>query len=123
MAQMKEERIREGALKIVSAEMSNPSSPLRQKIYESFYQGEKAEARGDWAEARKYYGEVSRLGRAAQQRTATYVKELDSQVEELRKKDLLAEEYYKDGNYEKAKEVWQKIKEDAKLKPLTVEIE
>ena len=47
-----------------------------------------------------------------------YVRSSETQQEELRENDKLARVYYKEGRVEEARQLWQKVAQDAKLKPL-----
>jgi len=120
--QFREDYIKIEAWQIMNEELKNPSSTLGNKMQKYFYLAEKAENAGDLQEAKKYYGKVSSIGRAAYKRAEVYLKETYSKADELKKEDKLAEEYYQKGDLDKAKKIWQNIKERAKLKPLTVDV-
>ena len=65
---------------------------------------------------------MSAIGRAAHRRVEQYILGIREDIEALKRADALAEEYYRSGNLIKAKELSQKIEEDAILKPLTVTV-
>ncbi len=118
----KEEYIKSSAWRILDEEMKNAGSPLRQKIDEYTAIAETAEKQGDLEKSREYYGKVVAIGDAAFRQTETYLKDNYNNIEALRTANREAAEYYKKGEVGKAKEAWQKIVGDAKVKPLVLEI-
>jgi tetratricopeptide (TPR) repeat protein len=117
-----EEYLNKAAWAIVDGEMRKPDSPLRKKIRENLALGRKAEEMGYPKEARRYYAMASALGNNAYRQVETYLKENYKKMWDLRKTGEEASMLHREGNYEKAKEMWQKIKEDAVMKPLVMEI-
>jgi tetratricopeptide (TPR) repeat protein len=118
----KDEYLRKSAWNIVDSEMKNPGSPLRKKIHENLALAQKAGEMGYPKEARKYYAKAAALGNTAYRQVETYLRENYKRMQDLRTAGEEASRLYKEGDYEKAKEIWQKIKEDAKMNPLVMEI-
>ena len=118
----REEYIKEASWQILNDEMRRPDSPLAGRVYEYISRARKAKEAGDLQEAKKYYSKAANAGNTAYKQTEVYVRDTYNQVEELRKESLKAVEYYKNGELEKAKEAWQKIGENAKMKPLVIDL-
>ncbi len=118
----KEDYIKECAWKIVNSEMKDPSSLLSQKINEYCLAADKAYAEGDFEGAKKYYERVATIGRNAYRQVEVYVRESYKHIEELKKDSALAEEFLQDGNYDKAKEMSEKVKDEAQIKPLFIKV-
>lgn len=117
-----DEYLKKAAWAIVDSEMKKPDSPLWKMIRENLALAQKAEELGYPKEAKKYYAKAATLGNMAYRQVETYLKENYKRVWDLRKMGDEAKGLYREGNYEKAKEIWQKIKEDAKMNPLVMEI-
>jgi hemolysin activation/secretion protein len=117
-----EEYLKKSAWLIVDDEMKKPDSILRKMIRENLALAKKAEELGYPKEAKKYYARAATLGNTAYRQVEGYLKENYKRAQELRKASDEASGLYRDGNYERAKEIWLKIKEDAKMNPLVMEI-
>ena len=118
----KEDYIKDEAWDILNEDMRQPSSVLRERIYDYIRTAKDAEARGDLKEAKKYYQKAANLGNSAYRQTEKYIKSTYKQVEDLKKLSAAGWEYYDKGEFLKAKEVWQKVKDNAKIAPLTIEV-
>jgi len=118
----KEEYLRKAAWAIVDNEMKNPDSPLRKMVRENLALAKKAEEMGQMKEAKKYYAKAAALGNTAQRQVEAYLKENYMRMQDLRTAGEEASKLYKEGDYERSKELWLKIKEEAKMPPLVVEI-
>lgn len=117
-----DEYLSKSAWAIVDSEIKKPGSPLRKKIRENLALAQKAEELGYPKEAKKYYVKAATLGNTAHRQVETYLKENYKRMQELRRSDGEAVRLYGEGDYEKAKEIWQKIKKDARMNPLVMEI-
>lgn len=120
MAEMKRKRIEKEAWQIVNDETRDGASYFRKTVYGYFILAERAEADGDPVMARKYYRTAALLGRALHKRAEKYIEKVRETITYLKTQDALAEEYVKAGDLIKAKEVSEKIRDEAILKPLTV---
>jgi hypothetical protein len=103
--------------------MRRPDSPLRKKIYENLALADKAKSMGYPKEAKKYYSIAATVGNTVFRQVETYLKENYKHIESLRAAGEEASKLFREGDYEKAKEMWQKIIEDAKMGPLTLELQ
>lgn len=117
-----DEYLKKCAWQLLDDEMRRSDSPLRKKIYENLALAEKAMDMGHPKEARKYYKAASALGNDVFRQVETYLKENYKHMQSLRTASDEASKLFREGDYEKAKEMWQKIIEDAKMSPLTVEV-
>lgn len=117
----REEYIKDASWRILKAEMKRPGSPLAKAIYSNLYLAKSARSLGKLEDARKYYAQVSTIGNNVFRQTSTYLKERYEYADQLRKANLSAEEYYKNCEYEKARDIWQKIVTEAKTRPLVLE--
>lgn len=118
----KEEYFKKSAWGILDAEMRKPDSPLRKKIYENLALADKAFEMGHPKEAKKYYTIAATTGNMVFRQVETYLRENYKRLEELRAAGDEASKLFREGDYEKAKDMWQKIIEDAKMGPLVLEI-
>ena len=118
----KEEYRKEQAWSILNKELRNSDSPLSQKMRYYLYMARKSLDEENYQEAKKYYAKIYSMGNAAYMRTETYIIESEKHVGVLKAEREKAFEYYSNGEYEKAKELWQKIKKNAKIKPLTIDV-
>jgi len=107
---------------ILNEEMKNPVSPLRKKIYRYSYLGDRAYEKNDLRTASKYYAKVVSIGEAAHRQATAYVKETVKQRRELEEFYDLGNRYYKNGDFARAELTWNRIKEEAVVKPLFIKI-
>jgi len=118
----REEYAKESAWNIVNAEMNSPDSPLGAAIRSHLDAARKSYASGDYESARAEYKKVYDLGDAAHKQTEVYVRESYKQVEDLKRKNELAEKYYKEGSYDKVREISESVKQDAQIKKLAIDL-
>jgi tetratricopeptide (TPR) repeat protein len=118
----KEEYLSKSAWDILREEMRNPKSDFRYEIARNLALAQKAEGLGHAKEARKYYARAISLGRNAEKQVEIYLKESYKRVNDLRSAGKEASKLFEEGDYEKAREMWQKIADDAKIQALRVEL-
>jgi hypothetical protein len=116
-----DEYLNKSAWRIVNDQMKDPNSPLRKKIYENLALAGKAGEMGYPKEAKRYYSKVVALGNAAYRQVDAYLKENYKHVKELWAMKAEAKLLYNEGDYEKARSMLEKVKEDAKMSPLVIE--
>jgi hemolysin activation/secretion protein len=117
-----DEYLKKCAWQILDDEMRNPESPLRKKIYENLALAEKAQEMGYPKEAKRYYAAAAALGNNVFRQVETYLKENHKHLQSLRAASDEASRLFREGEYEKSKEMWQKVIEDAKISPLKLEM-
>jgi len=118
----KEAYAKEVAWIILNDEMHNPNSILCHRIYVDYTNAQKAFKEGKLEDAKMYYDRLISVAHAAFMQTETYLKENYSLIEQLKAENKKAAEYFEQGEVDKAREIWQGIKENAKLKPLVLDI-
>ncbi|MFH1901808.1 MAG: ShlB/FhaC/HecB family hemolysin secretion/activation protein [Candidatus Omnitrophota bacterium] len=106
---------------LLNEELKKPTSLLKEKLDNYLRLAQVAYEKKDLEGAKKYYEKISNTGTSLYQQTENYAKECVEHQKELKEYEKLAVKYYKEGKPEKAKEIWQKIVQDAKVKPLIVE--
>jgi hemolysin activation/secretion protein len=117
-----EERIQKYARNIVDVELNRADSPVREKMHTTLLLAQEARARGDLKEAGSYYDEVLRLGKSLESQSLSYVQSMVAQREELEKLNRQAQEAYDANDTDKAKELWEKVKTQAEIKPLVFDL-
>ena len=73
-------------------------------------------------EAKSYYAKIQKIGNSLYAQSENYIKDSLGHEEELKKYNKEAIAYYKQGDIEKAKGLWQKIEKEAQVKPLVLEV-
>lgn len=119
---MEEERLKKQAWELLDDELNNPESPISKKLYGYLLLAERAQKEGNLEEAKDYYKKIKDMSESLFAQTENYLKKCKEQEIELEKSNKLAMKYYKEGDLEKAKELWQQVKEGAKVKPLTFDL-
>lgn len=119
---MAEERIRNYAWQIIDDELNREGSPIREMMMGDLRRAEALDKEGRLEEAKVLYEKIDSDGKAMYAQAEAYVRSVAAEQQELaqRNKDALA--VYEEGNIEKARELWQKVIEDAKFKPLTLKL-
>ena len=118
----REEYRKEQTWNILNEELKDPESPFSEKMNYYLYMARKSMADKNYEEAKQYYAKIYSMGNAAYMRTETYIIESDKHMDTLKGERRKALEYYNSGEFEKAKEMWQSIKDNAKMKPLTIDV-
>jgi len=118
---IKEGNIKERAWSILNNELRKPDSILREKLYKYLYLAQLAYREGNFKRAKEYYQKIYNIGNSLYQQAESFIKECIEQEKQLREYNKLARQYYKEGDFKKAKEIWQKIIKEAKIKSLVLE--
>jgi hypothetical protein len=111
--QWKEEKIKYWAWKMVNDELARNDSPILQELNGYFLLADTALEKGETDKAREVYRDVVVAGRMMFDEAAEYIRGRMKQEEELQELKQLADQYFKNRQYRKAKEILQKIVEDA----------
>lgn len=117
-----EDNIKCEAWGLLNAEMKNPESPLRIKLHRYLYLARQAEEEWNFRDAKTCYARVSVIIKSAYRQAENYVRETVKQREELVGHNRLATQYYRNREYEKARELLEKVKAEAKVKPFLLQI-
>jgi hemolysin activation/secretion protein len=118
---VEEEHIKQWAWKLVNEELSRPLSPIRKKIDGLMQLAHTAGEKNKQEEVRIIKQKISSLQASLYRQAEEYVRGCILQEKELREYRKLAEVSYKEGDIDKAKQLWQKIVVEAKPKPLILE--
>jgi len=115
-------RIEDKTWAILNKEIKRPDSPLHQRLQTHLSLARKADFEGDFETAKEYYSKISITIKSAYRQAKDYVKQSEKHLKKLKEYRRVALESFKEGNLDKAKEAWEKIKEEAYVAPLTIEV-
>jgi len=118
---MEEDNMKQWAWNILNKEINKSESHLRENLYWYYRMAEAAKKDGDLDKAKEYYAKALTIGKTSYDQTLSYVKASMKERRNLEESNRIAMRYYKEGNFEKAKKIWQRIIKDAKAKPLLLE--
>lgn len=118
---IEEENIKQWSLKLVDEELLRFENPLSIKLYDYLYLAQAYYEQKKLAESKMFYEKILDLGRALYRQSEDYVRSCVRQEEELKEYQRLARADYEMGKLNEAKELWQKIIDEAGPKPLIFE--
>jgi len=107
-----EERISRWAWIICLEELSRSDSPILEELNYFYRLAEQAYKEEEFEKSRQIYKNIIMAGQLMVQEAAEHVRSQIKQEEHLQELKLLADQYYKNGQYEKAKKILQKILEE-----------
>ena len=99
---------------MVQDELTRDESPILRELNDYFVMAQLAYQNGDYEESRRIYKDIIVAGRMMHDEAAEFVRKNVRKEERLRQMKDLADQYYKNGQYEKAKKILEKILEEAK---------
>lgn len=106
---------------LLNEELKKPTNPLKEKLNSHLQLARTAYKEKNLEEAKKHYEKISNAGKSLYLQAENYIEECLQHQKELKEYEKLAVKYYKEGRPEKAKEIWEKIAKDAKIKPFVIE--
>ncbi|MCB9722357.1 MAG: DUF11 domain-containing protein [Candidatus Omnitrophica bacterium] len=109
-----EEKVARWAWIMVQDELTRDESPILRELNDYFVMAQLAYQKGDYEESRRIYKDIIVAGRMMHDEAAEFVRKNVRKEERLRQMKDLADQYYKNGQYEKAKKILEKILEEAK---------
>lgn len=118
---IEEENIKRWTRKLIDEEFSSPDNPIRDKIYNYLQLAENNYKEGNLEESKRLYEKIRDTGLSLYEQVRDYVQECIWQQKELQKMHKLALATYEEGRFEEAKELWEKIIQEAKPKSLILE--
>lgn len=121
MQQITEENIKQWAWELVNRELKDPASPLRKRLDGYVVLAQDLRKQGDLTQARQIYAKVSETGRSVYQQAEDYVRSYVSLYKSLAGYRKQAVEYHRHGRLQQAKEMWQKLADEAAQKPLVLQ--
>ncbi len=119
---LREDDAKNIAWKLLDDQMKDPASPIKKEMHRHLYLAMQADKAGDLKEAKKQYGWIVKSGNALYRQAHTYVKECFKQQDALKDLDKQAKRYYREKEFDKARDAWEKVIDGAAIKPLALEI-
>ncbi len=107
-----QDRINIWAWDIINRELVRPDSPIVEQLNEFFAMAKQARAEGNLEEAQKIYKDIIVAGDIMFNEASQYILGRVSFEEKLQDYASMANEHFKQGEYEEAKKLWQKILEE-----------
>jgi len=98
----------------VEQEFKKKKSPLMQELNEYFILAQKARHKGDWEESQQIYKDIIMAGEMMFQEAVEYIRARVKREERFKEMQSLADQYFKTGQYEKARKILEKILEEAR---------
>jgi uncharacterized repeat protein (TIGR01451 family) len=118
-----EEMIKLWAWELVNKELAKPESPICQELYRYYYFAKRFEEEGKLHKAKESYQMSLQIGKMMYTEAEEYIRGRIELEKKLKKDNLLALEYYRQGRLLEAKQLWQKIKQQAQSEPITMEVQ
>lgn len=108
-----DERVNQWAWTMVRRELSRPESKVSQEFNRLFVLAQTAQKNGDYDQAKQVYKEVVMGGQMMFDEAAEYIRTQIAFEEKLQEYNKSATDYFKGGEYVKARKLWEKIVEGA----------
>lgn len=108
-----DEKVKRWAWRMVEKEFGRSDSPVLEELNSYFIMAEKAQSAGDDQQAQWIYKDIIMAGRMMYEEAAAYIYAQILIEKSLKQRVVLADEYFKKGQYEKAKKILEKIVEEA----------
>lgn len=116
-----EENIKQWSWQLVNEELAYPNNPIRQKLDSYLSLAKDCYKQGKLKESKEYYEKVYQISKSLYGQAEDYVRACLQQQKGLNESSKLAMNYYKEGQTDKAKGIWEKIIAEAKPLPLNLE--
>jgi hypothetical protein len=108
-----DEKIYIWAWVMVQEELSKLDSPILRELNQYYALADQARLAGSLEESQQIYRDVITAGEMMFEEAAEYIRGRIHKEEQLKEMKALADQYYKNGQYEKAKKILEKIVEEA----------
>jgi len=109
-----DEKVLRWSWMMVTEELSRDDSPILEELNDYFSMAEAAYQSGDFKESKRIYKDIIIASQMMFDEAAEYIRAQIAREEQLKEMQDLADQYYKNGQYEKAKKILQKILDEAK---------
>ena len=106
-------RINEWAWILIRKELGKKDSKIVLELNRMFALAQKAQKAGRFEESRQIYKDIISAGQMMYNEASEYIRGRIAFEEQLQKLDKTAREYFKGGEYVKARKIWEKVVEDA----------
>jgi len=107
-----EEKISRWAWIMVNEELENPDSPILRELNDYFVMAQIAYKNGDFEESKQIYKDIIVAGKMMHDEASEFIRKHVRKEDQLLQMKDLADQYYKNGEYEKAKKILEKILEE-----------
>ena len=118
-----EKKLKQWAWELVQDELAKPDSPVMQELHRYYYFAKKFEDEGKLNQAKECYQRSLQIGRMMYAEAEEYVRGRIEIEKKLKKDNQLALEYYHQGRLLEAKQLWQKIKQEAEPELISMEVQ
>ncbi|OGW98690.1 MAG: hypothetical protein A2Z81_07805 [Omnitrophica WOR_2 bacterium GWA2_45_18] len=112
------EKVTRWAHAMVSEELARDNSPILAELNDYFALAQKAREDGRLEEAKQIYKDIIIAGEMMFNEAEEYIQGQINTEEHLKEMSVLADQYFKNGDYEKAKKILEKIMEVAQKRVL-----
>lgn len=106
------EKIAVWAWIMVNEELSNNNSPVLAQLNEYYAMAEVAHQEGDLEESRRIYKDIIAAGQLMMEEASEHIRTQIAGEKDLQGRINLADQYMKNGQYEKARKILEKVLED-----------
>lgn len=113
-----EARLYHWAWTMVQEELSRENSPILEELNRFYVMADQARREGRMEESQQIYRDIITAGQMMFEEAAEYIRGRIHKEEQLKEMKDLADQYYKNGQYEKAKKILEKIVEEAETSML-----
>ncbi len=113
-----DERVSEWAWGMVKKELAKPDSKIAAELNNMFILAQQAQKANRLEEAKQIYKDIIMAGQMMFDEAAQYIRSKIAFEEKLQEYDKTAQDYFKGGEYIKARKLWEKIVEDAQNRVL-----
>jgi len=108
-----DDRITQWSWIMVKKELAKPGSKVTAELNNMFVLAQQAQKAGRYEESKQIYKDVIMAGQMMFDEASQYIRSKIAFEEKLQEYDKAAQEYFKGGEYIKARKLWEKIVEDA----------
>lgn len=109
------EKVRRWATAIVYEQLEREDEGIIVTLNENLAMAQHLEQEGKFSEARKVYKDIVVAAEMMFAEAEQYIRERIGKEEELKQMKVIADQYYKNGQYEKSRKILQKIVEEAEM--------
>ncbi|MBF0522600.1 MAG: DUF11 domain-containing protein [Candidatus Omnitrophica bacterium] len=109
-----DEKIDRWAWALVQQEFRRSSSPVLDELNQYFLLAQKAKEKGDLERSHQIYKDIITAGQMMFEEAAEYIRSTVKHEQQLQEMQTLADQYFKNGEYEKAKKILEKILEETR---------
>ncbi|MBF0533312.1 MAG: hypothetical protein HQL23_09520, partial [Candidatus Omnitrophica bacterium] len=107
------DRIHAWAWEMIDQELSKPNSPILSELNEMFAMAQVAANNQDYEKSHNIYRDIITASQMMLEEAVAYIRGQVSKEEQLKQMKAQADQYFKNGEYEKARKILEKIVEDA----------